>query len=205
MPHPFHTMWKTVDVSVNGVSITNSHTDNLFVTDILNRLYQHKEKATDLAGCCLGYNDRPGERGYLSKINSVATSTLVKAKNGYNRVKNLSGGRYIVDMRFGFFGVGSQFVPVNNRIKVKFTKDSSRIFFTGSEMERAGALDDTDSHFHIANAHVNTPHANFTAHITNGGQSAENLGNLDKLKTNRSIRNFLQGFDSKCPNTRRYK
>ena len=184
MPRPFQTLWKTVDVSVNGVSVTNSHTENLFVTDILNRIYQHKEKSSDLAGVTLGYFDKPGDRGYLSNIRSVATSTSAKLKNGYKRVKNLGGGRYIVDdLRFAFFGVGPQFVPVNNRIKVKFTKDSSRRFFTGSEMERDATLAGTDSHFHIANAHDNTPHAAFTAHITNGGQSATNLGNLDKLKT----------------------
>ena len=130
MPNPFLTLWKTVDISVKGVSVTNSHTDNLFVMDVLTRLYQHREKENDLAGVSLGYYDKPGQRGYLSKINSVATSTAAKLKNGYNRVKNLSGGRYIVqDMRFVFFGVGPQFVPVNNRIKVKFTKDSSRRVF----------------------------------------------------------------------------
>ena len=50
-------------------------------------------------------------------------------------------------------------------------------------MERDAQLDGDDSHFHIANAHVNTFHAAFTAHNTNRGQSATNLGNLDKLKT----------------------
>ena len=64
MPHPFHTMWKTVDVDVNGVSITNSDTQNLFVSDIVNHIYQHREK-NDLAGCCLGYMDKPGQHGYL--------------------------------------------------------------------------------------------------------------------------------------------
>ena len=34
MANPFLTMWKSVDISVNGVSVTNSHTDNLFVMDI---------------------------------------------------------------------------------------------------------------------------------------------------------------------------
>ena len=130
MPNPFLTLWKTVDISVKGVSVTNSHTDNLFVMDVLTRLYQHREKENDLAGVSLGYYDKPGQRGYLSKINSVATSTAAKLKNGYNRVKNLSGGRYIVqDMRFVFFGVGPQFVPVNNRIKVKFTRFQQTIFY----------------------------------------------------------------------------
>ena len=186
MPHPFHTMWKTVDVGVNGVSITNSHTDNLFVTDVLNRLYQHKEKNNDLAGCCLGYMNKPGQHGYLSTIRSVATSNAAKTNNlnGKKRVEGLRGGRYIVDdLRFGIFGVGSQFIPLNNRLRVKFTKDSSRRFFTGSEMEYDATLAGTDSHFHIANAHDNSPHAGYTAHVINGGQSATNLGNLDKLKT----------------------
>ena len=39
-----------------------------------------------------------------------------------------------------------------------------------------------NSQFHQANCHDNT-HANYTAHVTNGGQSPLNLGNLDKLKT----------------------
>ena len=102
------------------------------------------------------------------------------------RVEALRTARYIVDdLRFGFFGVGSQFVPLNNRIRLKLTKDSSRRFFTGSEMEYGAAANQgtgTASHFHIANCHDNT-HAAYTAHITNGGQSATNLGNLDKILT----------------------
>ena len=90
-----------------------------------------------MAGVTLGYVDKPGERGYLSAIDSNADRIVAQSKNGFNRVKNLSGGRYIIqDLRFGFFGVGPQFLPINNRLKVKFTKDSSRRFFTGSEWER---------------------------------------------------------------------
>ena len=54
MPHPLHTMWKLIDVSANEVSVTNSHTENLFVADILSCLYQHKDKNDDLAGCSIG-------------------------------------------------------------------------------------------------------------------------------------------------------
>ena len=156
------------------------------MSDILNRLYQHRENSDDLAGCCLGYMHKLGQHGYLSTIISTATSTLAKTNNpsGKKRVEGLRGGRYIVDdLRFGFFGVGSQFIPMNNRLTLKLTKDSSRRFFTGNEMEYAGAQTDRDSYFHIANAHDATPHAAHTAHVLNGAQSATNLGNLDKVKT----------------------
>ena len=81
--------------------------------------------------------------------------------------------------------MGAQYLPLNNKWTLKFTKDSSRRIFTGSEMEYGAAANQTTgtaSHFHIANCHDNT-HAAYTAHITNGGQSATNLGNLDKVKT----------------------
>ena len=188
MAHPFHTMWKSVDLSVNYVTITNSNTENLFVSEILNRIYQHREKGNDLAGCCLGYRNKSGQNDYLSNINTTATSTSAKTNNSPtdSRVKALREDRYIVDdLCFGFFGMGSQYVPMNNRITLKLTKDSSRRFFTGSEIEYTAGANQTTaaaSHFHQANCHDNT-HADYTTHITNRGQSTANLGNLDKVQT----------------------
>ena len=184
MPRPLHTMWKSVDLTANGVTITNSNTENMFVSDILNRLYEHSEKSTDLAGCCLGYRNKPGQHGYLSKMISSAISTSAKTDNpGANeRVKALREDRYIIDLQFAFFGMGPQFLPVNNRLNLKFTKDTNRRLFTGSEMEYAGAQTGNDSDFHIANAHTGG-NAAYIAHVTNGGQSATNLGHLDNLKT----------------------
>ena len=99
MPHPLHTMRKSVDLSADGVSVTNSHTKNSFVSDILNRLYQHGEKNTDLAGCSLGYRNKPGQNSYLSTVITTATSNTVKMNNspGNERVKAISNKRYIVD------------------------------------------------------------------------------------------------------------
>lgn len=75
------------------------------------------------------------------------------------------------DVNFVFYMAGTQFVPVNNKLTVKFTKESSRRIFTGHEHERTGNADATNSDFHVANAHDASPHANFTAHVVNGGQS----------------------------------
>ena len=188
MPHPFHTLWKSVELTVNGVTITNSNTESLFVTDILNRLYSHNEKNSDLAGCCLGYRNLPGQNGFLSKINNTATSNTAKTANkpAIKRIQSLKDETYILDnLPFCFLGMGPQFLPLNNILTLKFTKDTSRRFFTGSEMEYpriANQQNDANSQFNQANCHDNT-HASFTAHITNRGQSPLNLGNLDKLKT----------------------
>ena len=180
MPDPLHTMWKSIELIANGVTLTNSNSKNLFVSDVLNRLYQHQEKKADLAGCNLGYRNAPGQNSYLSKFISTATVTSGKTNNpnAFKRInavkvkKNLIGG-----LRFCFFGMGSQYLPVNNKLTLKSTKDTSRRLFTGSEMEmNAGANQgaDDDSQFHINNADDNT-NAAYTAHVTNGGQSATNL------------------------------
>ena len=185
MPHPLHTMWKAAEVFVNGVTITNSNNGNLFVSDILSRLYSHNERNSDLAGCSLGYRNPPGEQGYLSKITDAATNTAAKTSNpgAVKRVAALKREESLIDyLSFCFFGMGPQYIPLNNIITVKLTKDTSRRFFTGSEWEYAGNDDATDSDFHIANAHT-AAHAAHTAHYTNGGQSATNLANLDRLKT----------------------
>lgn len=99
MPHPLHTMWKSVDLSANGVSVTNSHTENLFVSDVLNRLYQHGEKNADLARCSLGYRNKPGQNSYLSTVVSTATSNTAKTNNspGNERLNAIRDKRYIVD------------------------------------------------------------------------------------------------------------
>lgn len=81
--------------------------------------------------------------------------------------------------------MGAQYLPLNNKWTLKFTKDGTRRIFTASEMECGAAANQgtgNASHFHIANCHDNT-NAAYTAHITNGGQSATNLGNLDEVKT----------------------
>ena len=183
--HPLHTMWKAAELFVNGITITNSNNENLFVSDILSRLYSHNERNSDLAGCSLGYRNAQGQHGYLANIVSTATSTAAKTNNpnATKRVAALKREEFLIDdLSFCFFGMGPQYIPLNNIITVKLTKDSSRRFFTGSEMQYAGVQTDTTSSFHQANCHDNT-HAAYTAHVTNGGQSASNLGNLDKLKT----------------------
>ena len=203
MSHPLQTLWKSAELTVNGVTITNSNTESLFVTDILNRLYSHNEKNSDLAGCCLGYRNLPGQNGFLSKINSTATSNTTKTANkpAIKRIQSLKNETYIIDdLRIGFFGMGPQFVPLNNIMTLKFTKDTSRRFFTGSEMEYPNAANqqnDANSQFNQANCHDNT-HASFTAHVTNGGQSPLNLGNLDKLKT--KIKQFELHYSIFTPN-----
>ena len=185
MSHPLHTMWKSVDVSANEVSLTNSHTENLFVADVLGRLYQHKDKNDDLAGCSIGLRNSPGQYDYLTKLVSNATVTSMKTNNkpAHERIKSIKEDRYVIDdLRFCFFGVGPQFLPVNNKLTLKFTKDTNRRTFTGSELQLVGNLNGTDSDFHVANAHDNT-YANFATYITNGGQNGMNLGHLDDLKT----------------------
>ena len=184
MSHPLHTLWKSAELFVNGITITNSNNENLFVSDILSRLYSHNERNSDLAGCSLGYRNLTGQHGYLANIVSNATLASAKANNSpaTKRIAALKREESLIDdLSFCFFGMGPQYIPLNNIITVKLTKDSSRRFFTGSEMDYGGDLDGTNSQFHIANAHDvnNAAHA---AHVVNGGQSALNLANLDKLK-----------------------
>ena len=138
MSHPLHTLWKSAELFVNGVTITNSNTESLFVTDVLSRLYSHNEKNLDLAGCCLGYRNPPGQHSFLAKINNTATSNTAKVGNkaAIKRIQSLKNDTYLIDnLPFVFFGMGPQFIPLNNILTLKFTKDSSRRFFTGNEME----------------------------------------------------------------------
>ena len=106
---------------------------------------------------------------------------------------------YCIDtVKFDYYMAGAQYVPLNNRLTVKFTKDSSRRIFTGHEFERSGTATDTDSDFHIANTHDEAgPHAAFTAHVANGGQSATNLDNLDKVKV--KFKNFKMKYKILTP------
>ena len=187
MPHPLHTLWKSAELFVNGVTITNSNNENLFVSDILGRLYTHNERNSDLAGCSMGYRNLPGQHGYLSNITTTATMTSAKTNNSpaTKRIAALKREEPLIDdLSFCFFGMGPQYIPLNNIINVKLTKSNSRQFFTGSEMEYVGIQTATNSQFHIANANdAATPHAAHVAHVTNGGQSNTNLANLDNIKT----------------------
>ena len=186
MPDLLNTMWKSVELITNGVTLTNSNSENLFVSDVLNRLYQHQEKKSDLAGCNLDYRNSPSQNSYLTRFVSTATVTRGKVTNpgAKKRIDAIKAKKSLIgDLRFCFFGMGSQYLPVNNTLTVKLTKDTSRRFFTGSEVEYTGAQTGKDSQFHIVNAHDVTPHAAHTARVLNGGQSATNLANLDKLKT----------------------
>ena len=201
LPHPLHTLWKSVELTANGVTMTNSNTESLFVTDILNRLYSHKEKSSDLAGCCLGYRNNPGQHDYLSKIVTNATRNAAKISNkpGAKRIAALKEMYLVDDLRFCFFGMGPQYLPLNNILNLKFTKDTSRRLFTGSELQYEGAAAIADSQFHIANAHdAAGPHAAHTAHVVNGGQSPQNLANLDKIKT--ILKDFKLEYGVYTPN-----
>ena len=51
--------------------MTNSHTDSLYVSNILSRLYVSPQKAKDLAGCTLGWRNTPN----LRTANRVSTFT----------------------------------------------------------------------------------------------------------------------------------
>lgn len=172
--------------------MSNSNTESLHITDVMDRLYNSKSKLHDLAGCTMGWRNTEDAENYLSKIHTNNANTI-KATNkpAFERIDSIvnTNSCYCVDdVCFAYYTAGSQYIPANNRFITKFTKDTSRRIFTGSECERAGAANDTDSDFHIANAHDALPHAAYTAHITNGGQSATNLGNLDKVKS--SFKNF---------------
>ena len=62
MPNPLETMWKTIDLAANEVTMTNSYTDSLYVSP---------QKAKDLAGCTLGWRNTPN----LRTANRVSTFT----------------------------------------------------------------------------------------------------------------------------------
>ena len=202
VPSPLQKWWCIVDVHDNEVAMTNSHTDNLFVTDVLSRSYNHPEKAKDIAGCNMGWRNTPGQENYLGGLRHANRATTISNnKPAFKRVDSIVNvnSRFCVDdVNFAYYMAGPQFVPVNNRLTVKFTKDSSGRIFTGHEHERTGNADGTDSDFHIANAHdAATPHANHTAHVINGGQSADNLANLDKIKT--KFKNFTMYYKVLTP------
>ena len=202
MPNPLETMWKTVDLAANEVTTTNSHTDSLYVSDILSHLYVSPQKAKDLAGCTLGWRNTPGQENYLANLCTAnRVSTFTNNKPAAQRIDSIVGKEsvYCIDtVKFGYYMAGPQYVPLNNRLTVKFTKDSNRRIFTGHELERSGAANDTDGDFHIANTHdEGNNHAALQAHVENGGQSATNLENLDKVKV--KFKNFKMKYKILTP------
>ena len=201
MPNPLESFWKTVDILANEIATSNSHTDSLYVSDILSRLYVSNQKAKDLAGCTLGWRNTPGQENYLSNLTTAnRTSTFTNNKPAAQRIDSIvtKESVYFIDnVKFSYYMAGPQYVPLNNRLTVKFTKDSSRRIFTGHEYERSDTATNTDSDFHIANARDESPHAAHTAHVTNGGQSATNLCNLDKIKV--QFKNFQMKYKILTP------
>lgn len=80
--------------------------------------------------------------------------------------------RYSIDdVKFAYDLAGQQYVPLNNCLEVKFTKDTNRKIFPGTEADHANSNNSTFSHG-TGNAFGNA-----------GGQLVDNLNNLDKLKT----------------------
>ena len=54
IPCPLNTWAKSVELSINGVAITVSHTDNLEVSNMTNILFEQKAMHTNLAGVKMG-------------------------------------------------------------------------------------------------------------------------------------------------------
>ena len=192
MPDPMEKWWKTVDVHANEVAMTNSHTDSLYVSDILSCLYVNNQKTKDLAGCTMRWRNVPSQENFLQNLrHGNRATTIANNKPAFQRVDsivNKETNYYIDSVKFACYMAGPQYVSPNNRLTVKFTKDSSRIF-TGHEHDRTGNANGTNSDFHIGNADDSAaPHANYTAHVVNSSQSATNLGNLDNVKVR--LKNF---------------
>ena len=199
IPHPLKTWFKSVKVSLNKVTTTNSNTENLHVSSIIDMLYKSKVKNNNMAG----WRNVPGQEAFLATIrpNNVADVKELN-KPGFKRIECFRGRNsvYVIeDLLVAFFGARIQYLPTNQRYTIKFTKDTSRRIFTGSKCEGAGAAADTDSDFHVANVHDRTNHlATYNAVIVNRGQHAANLANLDRVKS--IFRDFRLNMKRLTPN-----
>ena len=188
IPRPLHTWMKSIEVQLNEVTMTNSNTENLHVSYITDFLFTNRIKNKNTANLNLSWRNEPGEENFLSLVRPTnANNVKALNKTGFKRIecfRNRDTVYVVDDLSVAFFGAGVQYLPTNQRYTIKFTKDTPRRIFTGSECKADGTAGGTNSDFHITNANDSgTPHANYTGCIINGGQNALNLSNLDKIKS----------------------
>ena len=158
IPWPLASWWKSVDVVANGVALSVSHTDNLIVSSIFSRLFERKNAKEDLYGCNMGWEDVPDKRQYLHDVtdddNANNTRAPIIANTGTKKridsIVNADPQYCIEKMLMLFFNSGDQYIPTNNTLRMKFTRESQHKFLTMSEHKYAG----TESAFHhgVANA-----------------------------------------------------
>ena len=68
IPRPLNTWAKSVELSINGVAVTVTDTDNLKVSSMINILVEKKDMYFNLAGVTMGWLDMLGKRSHLHKI-----------------------------------------------------------------------------------------------------------------------------------------
>ena len=85
-----------------------------------------------------------------------------------------------------FFNSGDQYIPTNNTLRIKFTRESQRKFLTMSEHKYSGT--ESDFHHGVQNA---------SSDDADGGQNAGNFAKIDGVKVN--LNEFYMHFKHVTP------
>ena len=122
LPQPLISWWKSVDVAVNGVAASVSHTDNLIVSNIFHIFLTEKNAKQDFYGCNMGWEDVPDKIKYLHSVmaddNLGNTRTPINAntaaKKRIDSIVNADPQYCIEKMLMLFFNSGDHYIPTNN-------------------------------------------------------------------------------------------
>ena len=118
------------------------------------RIFERKNAKEDLYGYNMGWEDVPDKMQYLHDVtddananNTVSPITAnTGAKKRNDSIVNVDAMYCIEKMLMPFFSSGDQYIPTNNTLRVKFTRESQWKFLTMSEHKYAVA----ESDFHHA-------------------------------------------------------
>ena len=207
IPRPLNTWSKSVQLSINRVAITVSHTDNLEVSNMINILFEKKAMHTNLGGMTMGWLDVSGKMSYLHSVtaNDHADNTrkTITENKGVDKRRTSvvnADPRFVADkMIVPMFYDSDQYVTSSQSISFRWNKSSNRIVLTGSEFN----YNTTASAFHHTTA-------NTGASIAQASDSYKQalLGKLDNVqnKTRRfshapQIRNAKNGLTGNSQQT----
>ena len=104
-------------------------------------MFERKNAKEDLYGCNMGWEDIFDKVQYLHDVtaddhagNTRAPITAnTGAKKRIDSIVNADAQYCIEKMLMPFFNSGNQYIPTNNTLRVKFTRESQRKFLTMSE------------------------------------------------------------------------
>ena len=94
---------------------------------------REKNAKEDLYGCNMGWEDVPDKMKYFHVVTANDHAANTRAKKRIDCIVNADARYCIEKMLMLFFNSGDQYVPTNNALRVKFTRESQRKFLTMSE------------------------------------------------------------------------